>query len=139
MGGFMSSKKSIVYVVGEETKTWEFENGVVFFYEEPTTQQIVSYKDGIHYRRRGKEFVARSTERQIILADEILRDVGGLGFKALEGEIKVLDKNTKPAEIAHLKIEGVSPKSWKDLIPAIMKTQFIEGLLGGIEEQAKNE
>lgn len=134
----MNTKKEINYIIGEEEKLWEFEGGVGFFYREPTTREIVNYKNSVRFRRQGKDFISKAAEQQLVLADAIIVDLAGFGIKDLENKLCPLDKNTKPADIAHLKVDGAAPRSWKDLIPANLKFQFIEGLLGGTEEQEKN-
>jgi len=130
--------KKIIEIVGEETKRWEFESGIVFIYREPSTREIVNYKNSIHYRRRGKDFVTKAAEPQIVLADAILIDVEGLGFPDLKKKPVPLTKNTTAEEMAHLKTEGGPPRNWKELVPARLKTRFIDELIVGVEEEEKN-
>lgn len=134
----MESKDEIIYVVGEELNRFEFENGIVFIYKDPTPTEVMKYKDNLQYRRHGKEFTTKSTRQQLVLADTILIDTKGLGFKDTEGKIKPLNKNTKAAEIAHKSIEGQAPQSWKDLVPARLKSFFIERIFVMMEEEEKN-
>jgi len=133
-----AKQKEIIYVVGEESKRWEFDSGIVILYREPTTREIINYRDQIKYRRSGKGFTAQSAERQIALADAIIEDVEGIGFKDKDGKVKRLERSVSAAEISHLKVDGTAPRGWKDLVPANLKCQFIDGLMGGIEEEEKN-
>jgi len=132
------NKKEVIEIVGEETKRWESETGLVFIYREPSSREIINYKNSIQFRRRGKDFISKSAEQQLALADAILIDAEGLGYRTPEGKVEILDKTTKLADIAHLKVDGQSPRSWKDLIPATRKTQFIESIITGLEESEKN-
>jgi len=132
------NKKEIIEIVGEETKKWESETGLIFIYREPTSREIINYKNSIQFRRQGKDFISKSAEQQLTLADAILVDAEGLGYRTPEGKIEILDKATKPADIAHLKVDGTPPRTWKDLIPATRKTQFIESIITGLEESEKN-
>ena len=132
------NKKEVIEIVGQATKQWESEIGLVFIYREPTSREVINYKNNIGFRRRGKDFISKSAEQQLTLADAILIDAEGLGYRTPEGKVETLDKMTKPADIAHLKIDGQSPQNWKDLIPATRKIQFIESIITGLEESEKN-
>lgn len=131
--------KEVIEIVGEEVKRWEFEDGIVFIYREPDTREIVKYNDSIKFSRRGKNFTTQSAESQIVLADTILIDVEGLGYRDPKKKVFALTCKTIPEEIAHLKVDGMAPRSWKDLIPPRRKTRFISELMAGTEELEKNE
>lgn len=130
--------ENIIEIAGEEKLFFELENGLKFFYRSPTSREIVNYKNSIKYRRQGKTFRTESAEQMLRLADSILTDVAGLGYRDSAGNVSVLDKNTRPADIAHLKVDGAAPATWRDLVPAIRKIQFIEGVLAGLEDEEKN-
>jgi hypothetical protein len=135
----MSSEKFLILT--DDNDRYEFENGVVFIYRQPTTREIVNYKNSIKFRRKGKDFTSQSAHQQLALAMEILINVEGAGYRDREGEAKTLDRTTVPEEIAHIQVEGRSPGTWKELLAMrrpLMMFQFIEEVLAGLEEIEKN-
>jgi len=130
---------NFIMIAGEEELRYELENGLVFIHRPLTAKEMINYKNSIGYRRRGKVMITKSAEQQIKLADKIMLNIEGLGYRDPSGKVRVLNKDTKAADISHLKVDGVAPKSWKELVPALSKFQFIEGLIAGLEETEKNE
>jgi hypothetical protein len=128
----------IIYMIGDETNRWKLENGVVFIYRTPTTREIVNYENSIRVRRHGKNITAEASAQQIALADAITVDVEGVGYRDASGKKKRLGPKAGAEDIAHFRLDGQPPATWKDLIPAHFKTQFIRGLLAGLEEQDRD-
>lgn len=133
-----NSDNKIVEMVGEVSRRYEFDDGLVFIHRNPTTREIVNYKNNVTFRRQGKGIKTQAAQQQLALADDILVDVGGLFYPAPDLKARALNKDTKPADIAHIKVEGAAPRAWKELVPAIRKIQFIETLLSGAETLEKN-
>lgn len=135
------NNKEFADVLGQDLQRYQFENGVVFVYRQPTTSEFVRYKNSVQIRRQGKAFSTKAAEQQLELADRILVDVEKFGYVGADGKQKALDKNTKSDDLAHFKIDGKSPKNWKEAIILLrppMMFQFIESVLAGMEEEEKN-
>ncbi len=127
-------------VLGLAEKRYEFEDGLVVVYREPSSKEVVDYNNSIYFRRRGKSYSTNLGEPQLALADKIIVDLENTVFVDAEGKQRPLNKSTKASELAHLKLgeEGRAPKSWKELLPAARKSQFISAVMGGMEEEEKN-
>lgn len=125
-------------IVGQEEYRTELDCGIVFVHRAPTAKEIIDYKNSIRYRKKGKDFTSLSGAQQVELADKILLDVERLGYKQQDGKVVALGAHVKSEDIAHIKVSGAAPKSWKDLVPALRKTQFIEKLIVGVEDEEKN-
>ena len=132
------SGKDIAIMVGEETNRFELDNGVVLIYRNPTTREYVKFKNSVKVRRSGKDVQVKSTEEELAFADRLIVDIEAVGYKGQDGKTKRLSAKTTAADIAHLKVDGAPPESWKDLVPAHLKSQFVNSLLAGIEEEDRD-
>jgi hypothetical protein len=128
-----------MYIVGENQR-FVFDDDTVFIYREPTASEIVNYTNSIQIKRKGKAFQSKAGAQQLALADTILIDVEGFGYRGKDGKkIIPLNKDTKPEDIAHLAPDGIGPPiTWKYLIPATRKQVFIGQLIQESEEDEKN-
>lgn len=130
--------ENFAMIVGEEELTVQLDCGLIFTHRPPTAKEIVNYKNSLSFHKKGKAFSTKSAEQQLRLANDIIIDVKNLGYRNADGETEALGKHTRPEDIAHLKVDGAAPRSWKDLVPALQKIQFIEILLAGVEGEEKN-
>jgi hypothetical protein len=133
------SEHEFLGVAGEDSLVHELDNGIRIVYRPPTSQEIVNYKNSIGFRRKGKTLITKAAEQQLKLAEKIMTDIMHYGYRDKTGKVQPLNNTTKLEDIAHIKPEGAAPRTWKDLVPALYKIQFIEGVMAGIDGAEKNE